>query len=140
MYKRQAQCILDIPSTDTKAYTLLAPAKSPIHKISYTRSDIYHREENPLLWVSGLSLGALVLEETTYGAWATDSEGTDHLLETYKTLPTAPQMRELLSKLLNNEVNSIASYKEDAEGNSTLSISTDAPDVDAPDEDAPGEE
>ena len=134
-----AQCILDVPSSDTKAYTLLAPAKSPIHKISYTRSDIYHREENPLLWVSGLSLGALVFEDTTYGAWTTDSEGTDHLIETYETLPTARQMQDLLNKLLSGEVKSIASYKKDAEGNSTLSITTDALDEDAPDEDTLGE-
>ena len=49
-------------------------------------------------------------------------------------------MRELLSKLLNNEVDSIASYKKDAEGNSTLSITSGALDEDASDEDAPGEE
>ena len=92
-----------------------------------------------MLWVSGLSLGALVLEETTYGAWTTDSEGTDHLIETYGTLPTAPQMRELLSKLLSGEVKSIASNKKDAEGNSTISITSSALDEDAPDEDTPGE-
>lgn len=74
--------------------------------------------------MSGLSLGGLVSEETTYGAWVKDTEGTEHLVETFQTLPAFAQMRQLLSDVLNGKVTSLASYTRDADGNSTLSLNS----------------
>ncbi len=119
-----AQCVLDAQVSDTYAYVLGTPAKTPISSLFYTRSDIYSRDESPLLRVSGVTLGELVKEDTTYTAWTIDSEGTDHIIDVFETLPTANQMQHLLVKVLNGKAVSLGSYARKDDGGSTISLPT----------------